>query len=110
VAALPPLRPEEKEPEAKTGVQPNAYSVEANSLVFTKPAKVAAEPPMLHKDVETTKSSALLQTSNEKPGKLATDLGLIWTPGFRYIDLLPDLSSPPCCRRLLNHHFKVTSG
>lgn len=70
MAALPPLRPEEKEPEAKTGVQPNAYSVEANSLVFTKPAKVAAEPPMLHKDVETTKSSALLRTSKNNQGSL----------------------------------------
>ncbi|EIE27164.1 hypothetical protein COCSUDRAFT_64098 [Coccomyxa subellipsoidea C-169] len=48
-AALPPLRQPEKEPEDKAGTPPNSYTVEANSLVFTKPAKAppCQKPPMV---------------------------------------------------------------
>ncbi len=47
-AALPPLRQPEKEPEAKAGTPPNSYTVEANSLVFTKPAKVTPVVLFIH--------------------------------------------------------------
>lgn len=40
-ASLPPLL----EPEVKTAPQTACYSVEANSLVFSKPVKVGREPP-----------------------------------------------------------------
>ncbi len=38
-ASLPPLM----EPEVKTAPQPTCYSVEANSLVFSKPVKVGRD-------------------------------------------------------------------
>ncbi|BDA50907.1 hypothetical protein COCOBI_17-1260 [Coccomyxa sp. Obi] len=48
-ATLPPLSPAKMELEVKPALQPTCYSVEANSLVFSKPAKAPPrqKPPMV---------------------------------------------------------------